>query len=599
MPLDAYSQCPGGTGKKIKFCACGKQHLIGELQYVVDKAEAGHRDDALKQIRQLLESHPSRPCFLALQGAIQFATSNMEGLKATAAEFRQHHPENLVALAFSAIVSASELQVEQAVEQLQQSLEVSMETDYRLYEATYHALGVVAQALLYVGNYSAALGHLAYRAKFAPGDDDSALEPLRRLYALPEIPLLLRHHLQVKPDGANQHRLEDAERLAGYGCWRQTCAKLMELERELPSEPAVLAQLAYYQGMLGETTKRAQTLRRLASHSRADLDAAVEADATAQLLIFPHCDCRWRLSEDSAAAEPEALVEERPRDYYLNTWPNTPLKVLDGKAPVEVAGDPEYRIRILGAILLLELASERALSVLDLNELRGKLGLPMRDLIDPASISVLELPIVRLHMIQLDSLPDEQLRSLESRCAVMGARRAQLRVWLEMLGRFAQRAERSQICGSSESLPRTPHEVLELRHRPSLRIDWDEMASFDRALLEILEFRRRPPSWRIWDEEMGSFALALHEILEFRRKKKLRIDWEEIGESLRAHWSGGQTPRLEQIERWLRAERSATTVGLSTTDTVSEDERALDALLRTCRDNAPRMSGSASSPTSR
>ncbi len=596
MPLDAYQLCPGGTNQKIKFCACGKD-LLGELNHVLDKVGAGQRIAALNQISQLLKSHPSRACLLALQGIIQLETSNMEGLKATAAEFRQHYPENPIALAFSAIISASELQVDQAVDQLQRSLEVS---EGMLQEATYSALGIVAQVLLYVGNHSAAMGHLAFQAGIAPEDDNSARELLSRLYASPDVSLLLKHHVQLKPGEANQPRLEAAEEPARRGCWRQTCDRLKALERELPNEPAVLAQLAQYQGWLGQTEEKAQTLHRLARLDSVDLDTAVEAEATAQLLTFPHREkvdevshvypisdadrvmevllsekqvvripgdlsqlggedsppprgafwlldreqpasgkylqlgeipnvlgemylygretdrearvefvtmkagdydlkrslfekllgdfraslekeevvrkvpaeaaamlWRWRLPDDTPSATQASLIEEKRRDIYLNTWPNMPLEVLDGKAPAEVAGDPQYRTRLLGAILLLELACERAQSAVDLNELRAKLGLPVREPIDPATVSVFDLPPVRLHLLKLDALSDDELRNLSVLCAMVAAPRALRRICLAMLQRpaFAHPSERARIFRILESSTRDVGQMLEFNRK--------------------------------------------------------------------------------------------------------------------------------------
>ena len=40
MPIDAYSLCPGGTGKKIKFCC---PDFLGELQQI-DKMLEGKQE---------------------------------------------------------------------------------------------------------------------------------------------------------------------------------------------------------------------------------------------------------------------------------------------------------------------------------------------------------------------------------------------------------------------------------------------------------------------------------------------------------------------------------------------------------------------------
>ena len=63
----------------------------------------------------------------------------------------------------------------------------------------------------------------------------------------------------------------------------------------------------------------------------------------------------------------------------LNVWPQTPLRELDGKCPAEVAADPAFRVRLLAAILLLEIGRRAdPQGQFDYNELRAKLGLPLR-----------------------------------------------------------------------------------------------------------------------------------------------------------------------------------------------------------------------------
>ncbi len=582
MPLDAYQLCPGGTNQKIKFCACGKD-LLGELNHVLDKVGAGQRIAALTQINQLLKTHPARACLLAIKGVIQLQTSNPEGVKETAAEFRQHYPENPIALAFSAIDAAIDTKFDQAVEELQHSLEQS---DGALHETTYTALGIVAQTLLYSDNLPAAMGHLLFQAQLAPESDTSAREMLVRLYGSPELSLLLKHQLHVHPDAANVQRISEAERPAHRGCWRRAVAQLEQLAEELPDEPAVLCRLARYQGFLGRIAEMAETLHRMAHLPGVALDTAVEAEATAQLLtfaernmvdevlhVYPISDAervmelllsdkqvsqlpgdqsrlareasppprgvfwlldreipasgkylqldqipnvlgemylygretdrparvefvaikaddyeqarrqfekllgdyasplegeeavqgmpaeevamqwRWRLPDDTSAATRASLVEEKRRDVYLNTWPNTPLEVLDGKTPTEVADDPQYRIRLLAAILLLELSLERVHSAVDLNELRAKLGLPLREPIDPASVSLDELSPLCLHLLQLDGVSDDALRRLVNWSSMFAIPRAVRRICHAMLERpgFAHPAEQAKIYRALET----------------------------------------------------------------------------------------------------------------------------------------------------
>ena len=55
MPIDAHSTCPGGTGKKIKFCCTD---LLTELQKIERMLEGGQFQACLGHINRLEEKRP-------------------------------------------------------------------------------------------------------------------------------------------------------------------------------------------------------------------------------------------------------------------------------------------------------------------------------------------------------------------------------------------------------------------------------------------------------------------------------------------------------------------------------------------------------------
>ena len=57
MPLDPYSLCPGGTGKKIKFCC---HELLGDLEQLDRLVEGEQIEAALEQVTRLSEKHPEK-----------------------------------------------------------------------------------------------------------------------------------------------------------------------------------------------------------------------------------------------------------------------------------------------------------------------------------------------------------------------------------------------------------------------------------------------------------------------------------------------------------------------------------------------------------
>jgi hypothetical protein len=580
MSLDTYQLCPGGMNKKIKFCACGKD-LLSDLNKILDALAGGQRVAAISQIDRLVQSHEPRACLLAIRGMVELEMGNLEGLAATTQTYLGHFPENPIALAYAAILAASDAEPEVAITRLQQSLEASQGS---LHESTYAALGIVGRLLTHLGDYLAAFGHLSLQASVAPEGDNSAWEVLRALYSSNDISLLFKYHpVELSPpEGAAwAQQFHDAEAPAKRGCWRQACDRLAELSREVPDEAVVLQRLAMYHGWLGHDQQTAQSLHRLASLDALDLDTAIEAEATAQLLTaadrqtvdevahtYPISDAdrvmerllsekqvarmvtdlsqlatdqsppprgafwlldraepatgqdlqlheipnvlgemylygretsrearvefvtlkstdydtkrrafegllaefgtlekeepirqvpaesaaltwRWRLPDDTPRQTRNTLLEEKRRDIYLNVWPETPLAVLDGKRPSEVAGDPAYRVRLLAAILLLELESERTRSTIDFNELRAKLGLPLHEAIDPRQVDLQHLPPTRLHLLQVEHLTDQQLAGLMEMALMLSAVRAVQRLGQELLRRpaWAQPAERARVLG--------------------------------------------------------------------------------------------------------------------------------------------------------
>ena len=94
MAIDAYSLCPGGTGKKIKFCC---EDSVGELQKIDQMLEGEQFLAALKHVEDLLEKTPDKACLLSLKTMLLRATEQHEAAKQSAAVFLEKHPENVMA----------------------------------------------------------------------------------------------------------------------------------------------------------------------------------------------------------------------------------------------------------------------------------------------------------------------------------------------------------------------------------------------------------------------------------------------------------------------------------------------------------------------
>jgi tetratricopeptide (TPR) repeat protein len=150
---------------------------------------------------------------------------------------------------------------------------------------------------------------------------------------------------------------------------------------------------------------------------------------------------RWRLPDDVPPEVRAQLISDKHRDMHLNVWPETPLPQLNGKSPVEAASDPSLRVRVLAAILLLELGAEQGSLDFDLNDLRAKLGLPTRDDLPVQGLDVSRVPLIRLHLLPPEQLDDEQLLSAYGYAWMHRAPRAVNRLAPEVLQRPGLRSK--------------------------------------------------------------------------------------------------------------------------------------------------------------
>ncbi|MCO6456895.1 MAG: hypothetical protein J5I93_16475 [Pirellulaceae bacterium] len=128
---------------------------------------------------------------------------------------------------------------------------------------------------------------------------------------------------------------------------------------------------------------------------------------------------RWRIPEDMPAARSEQAIREKQQALIHETVPRLALPVLDGKCLAEVAGDPAYWVRALGLLLNLELQVFVAQWQVDLNALRRELGLPERATIRGPLDNAARFPLERVPYVQLDSLSDDELLPVVSRCFLL------------------------------------------------------------------------------------------------------------------------------------------------------------------------------------
>ncbi len=282
MPLDAYSSCPGGSGKKIKHCDC--RDIIGDLEHITRSLEGGQRVSALDRINRLLATHANRPCLLSMKAATQMALQEMQGFEETVAAFVQVAPRNPLALAYSAISKLLRGDADGAVDELQSALaRVDREIPRELYEA----IGAVGRGLLDSGKYVAARAHYLMQMAMSGNNDNRLLQTIVQLSTPEEIPALLK---QDRPfplcpvDVAWVSEYEAALETAIRGHWSGAIQQMQSLLGRAPGEPAILKSLAFLYSYLGKTDEAVAHWNAYAASDGISLQDQVEAKAMADLL---------------------------------------------------------------------------------------------------------------------------------------------------------------------------------------------------------------------------------------------------------------------------------------------------------------------------
>lgn len=617
MAFDQYSPCPGGTGKKVKFCC---PDLTTELNKVQRMVEGEQRLACLDYVDGLLSKYPNRACLLAAKTAVLGQLGRTDQMEQTVEQFMDEHPQNPVALADSALIAATEQGLPAAVDRLQDALEAC---GNKLPAQLLASIGTLARVLAANGYPLAAKGHLLLQAAIRP-EDEQIVSLVVQLNASQSIPLLLKEppHFDSPPEGvAWQSSFDDAMEQAARGLWRRAAHQLTALAGEVGDAPAVWQNLAVLRTWLVDHAGAVEALRRFAALD-VPQDAAIEAEALAQLLDeqasdhmvdilaieFPIVDqdrvlaqltadrqtvqlavppsagedepppravfllldradvrsgvdiqrtdipravghvsvfgkqtdrdarlelvvhrneaydatrqtlarivgdavgeptgeevidqvsaiqdalsANWKLPDDTPQDRRHELTVEHRHDVILNRWPKLPNPALDGKTPEQVASDEKYRIRLLAAVLILELASDgQSPGGLDFNQLRERLGLPPAEVISPEGLNLDQVPAVRLARIDVGQIDDERLWRLYLRAAGMRANRALKLLALEVVSRpsLADKVDQAEAYGILADLAEDTRETLEYldRARESAVKRGQSSASWDLAELSV------------------------------------------------------------------------------------------------------------------
>ena len=575
MAIDPYSLCPGGTGKKLKFCCSDLMHELGKIEHML---EAEQRQACVDYISQLEAKYPDRACLLTTKALVLHSMEQDEAALQAADRVLQSQPTNPVALAVRALVLMEEDDPAPALRPLHQALVAcGLQVPQRVFEA----VGLVAETMVAHGYLMSALAHLRWMIQ-VKGDYQPALLLAYRIQSSTSVPLAfkdVRLSFEPAPSGvAYQAEFDAALKLANDGHWFQAAEAFDALMFRAAGCAPLWRNLGRLRAYLADEARAADALRRYASLD-VPLDDAVEAEMLAQLLdpktaevtservrvVYPVDDVDeiaarlstsnfalrepvdsmhaaenpdepppralftlldrpmpdsgadieepampdmigvallfgrqtdrearvellaekryvetlknrlrdiaaealskppveepggrvpvpqhavpgvWRVPADTPPERIPKLAADRRRQYLFEQWLRQPNVAMGGRTPEQAASERTARIAVLAAIGIWELSYGDSL---DFNELRERLGVPRSEPIDPASVDVGELPLVRLHRLDVKKLSDEQFAIVWRRAFATRARMALIRLAAEALNRPSlPAADRAQSHG--------------------------------------------------------------------------------------------------------------------------------------------------------
>jgi hypothetical protein len=306
MTIDAYTPCPGGTGKKIKFCC---SDFVSELEKIDRMIEGEQYLACLQHIEHLYEqpANRDRQCLLAYQALLLRRTDQLEAAQAHAAAFLQKYPTNQIALAESALLAAGEDNAS-AMQYLQRALAAAKGS---LSWQTYEAAAILAKVYLHQEQWLPARALLQFLLGVEKRDETiSAM--IIELFRSPEVPLLLKDdppYPRLPEDTPWKDRFTQALNSIAYGDWLSAERNLTALADDVPESSAVWRILATLRGWLGDASGCIAALNKYASLD-VPLEDAVEAQATAMLLSEkPLDDATAVLNVTWTVKDPERLQE--------------------------------------------------------------------------------------------------------------------------------------------------------------------------------------------------------------------------------------------------------------------------------------------------
>lgn len=324
MELTAYSPCPCGSGKKLKFCC---QRIADEMERAERLSEGNQPHVALQHLEQLSRKHPNNPWIETTRAILHLNLDESSMSRDVLRGLLEHHPDHELAIT---LLAAATYQAD-GLFAAKRAIHRAFQRGARKYPVIISGLASsMAAFFLQAGRVMAAREHLALALRMAPEQrrqeefvhlleldgNDQFPYPLRGSHPLPVIPA---------PTEDLQKEIRKAQKYSAIGCWSIAGDLFEALSRTLPESAEVWQSVGLCRAWDGEEGLAAEALHRAAKLAT-DQAQAIECETLAQTLDQQSSPDRINMATWTGKVESMSLLLtrfdtqprferfERPRD---------------------------------------------------------------------------------------------------------------------------------------------------------------------------------------------------------------------------------------------------------------------------------------------
>lgn len=323
--MDAYAECPCGSGKKIKFCC---HEIVNEMQKV-ERLRENQPRLAINLLEELRHSHPQNPWVVTSEAMLQIQAEDPASARKSLAPFLKQHPTHPRANALYALACGQ-------MDGFIATRKLANRAFKLCTPATVNTVGAIAVGMFQEhrerGQVMAARQLLSFVIRLTPEGEQKRhiVELLMMLDAAETIPWPLRgvHAIpNYAPPEEIQPQVTKAHQLSKICCFDEAVALLREATEKCPTLPELWHDLALHQAWEGNHQAAVVSFRK-AAELYSDRHLSAECEVLSQLL------------------GPKEAVLELQRQVYMGrvTQPGTLLERLRARKDIvesEQEDEPE------------------------------------------------------------------------------------------------------------------------------------------------------------------------------------------------------------------------------------------------------------------